>query len=202
MRDDVTCIIPCCGRLEHLQQMWPTVYTQMPCIVVAWNDPEVRKWLLGQDILCRSHKVTDLVGEPYFNLSRARNMGAAIATTPWLVFLDCDMLLDPVFAASLPLQNPNKLVVFEWGGCGFAGFLCVHIDAFRRVGGYNPRLEGYGYEDTDMRIRLHEANVGGSTIPNYLAKHIEHGDDQRTKNYRQNMQESHAHNINVAREMR
>lgn len=202
MRDDVTAVIPCCGRLEHFKQMWPTICGQMRCVIVAWTDTNTADWALRQDILWRGCRVVSVQGEEWFNLSRARNLGATLVTTPWLMFIDCDMLLSTDFAARLPLTRENQFVIFQGRGCGYAGFIAVHGAMFRRIGGYNTCLEGYGYEDTDLRERLYAANCGALEIGHELATHIEHGNDLRTMNYRNKViGETNARNTDVAKDM-
>lgn len=44
----------------------------------------------------------------------------------------------------------------QWGG---GGLLVITREAFDRVGGYDPTFIGWGYEDTDMNLRLLRAGL-------------------------------------------
>ena len=95
-------IVTCCkGRLRHLKQALPTLVAQAESevIVVDYDCPDkTREWVAAQFPGVHVVTVTDA---PHFNLSRARNIGAAHARAPWLVICDADDVLAPSFSSEL-----------------------------------------------------------------------------------------------------
>lgn len=62
------------------------------------------------------------------------------------------------------------------------GLLLVRSDDFRRVGGYNGQLHGWGWEDQDMISRL-TLGAGLTRITDGSALHISHDDAARISAY-------------------
>lgn len=125
-----------------------------------------------------------VVGEPVANRSRARNSGAAAASTRLFAFTDADCipapswleeLLNHAQLASLVAgdvrlrtgQDPNAIERFEslwrfgqaaWVEQGWAATanLLVHADAFEAIGGFDPTWRHIG-EDVDFCFRARQA---------------------------------------------
>jgi glycosyltransferase involved in cell wall biosynthesis len=62
------------------------------------------------------------------------------------------------------------------------GLLLTHRSNFERIGGYNGRLQGWGWEDQDMIARLTLAE-GLTRVQSGRVLHISHDDDARTRHY-------------------
>ena len=62
------------------------------------------------------------------------------------------------------------------------GLLIVHRETFERIGGYNGRLHGWGWEDQDMIARLTLAG-GLRRIQSGHAQHLSHDDAARMRHY-------------------
>jgi hypothetical protein len=62
------------------------------------------------------------------------------------------------------------------------GLVMTHRSSFERIGGYNARLHGWGWEDQDMIARL-TLGEGLKRIQRGAVKHISHGDDSRIRYY-------------------
>jgi glycosyltransferase involved in cell wall biosynthesis len=62
------------------------------------------------------------------------------------------------------------------------GLLLTHRSSFERLGGYNARLHGWGWEDQDMIARL-TLGDGLKRIQSGSVQHISHGDDSRIRHY-------------------
>jgi hypothetical protein len=70
----------------------------------------------------------------------------------------------------------------ETGARQAPGLLITHRANFERVGGYNARLHGWGWEDQDMIARL-TLGAGLTRIQSGSVKHLSHGDDSRIRYY-------------------
>jgi glycosyltransferase involved in cell wall biosynthesis len=62
------------------------------------------------------------------------------------------------------------------------GLLITHRESFERLGGYNGRLHGWGWEDQDMIARL-TLGEGLVRIESGQVKHISHDDSARIRHY-------------------
>ena len=118
-----------------------------------------------------------VIFEPFNQIGRARNAGAAVATGDWLLFLDADSVLTPGLLAdilrvikegksvgcgsTLRMQGlpwwanwtlqlwTGTSILFRWA----AGALVVcRRDAFREVGGFNEEL--YAADEISLSERL------------------------------------------------
>ena len=118
-----------------------------------------------------------VVFEPFNQIARARNTGAAAATGEWLLFVDADsrpsrgLLAETadkiadraVVAGGATMwmdEGPwaGALVVRAWnlfsrlGGWMAGSFIFVEADAFREIGGFSERL--FAGEELDLSDRL------------------------------------------------
>lgn len=180
----LTFVTTCRGRLPHLQESLPTFVAQpdVEVVVVDYGCPA-----RSGDWVEQAHPQVKVVraGErPRFELSRARNLGAAAATAPWLCFVDADVRLAPVFMARVgPLLEPGAFyqakprTIETWGTS-----ISARAD-FERVGGYDEVLQGWGKDDDDYYARLVLAGVRHAAFPGELLLPISHDDAQRVESY-------------------
>ena len=118
-----------------------------------------------------------VVFEPFNQIGRARNSGAAAATGDWLIFVDADshpsaglfadvadaiasgkflaggstMVLDEkMFAANLVTQGWNLTSRFKKWLAG--SFIFIETAAFRELGGFNPEI--FAAEELELSQRI------------------------------------------------
>ena len=118
---------------------------------------------------CPSARVVQVPDQRHFSNWKARNAGAAVATSELLLFVDADTILAPGAIGEIEKHLPvNAYGFFDRqasaasaaGGSALAanqlkGFHAIPRDAFRSVGGYDEVLEGYASgADTDLEERL------------------------------------------------
>jgi len=188
-------VVTCKGRLHHLQQSLPGLVHQpnTECIVVDFDCPDrTCEWVSENYPGVRIVHVTDT---PRFHLSRARNLGARAATAPRLCFVDADVVVDEAFATTVipELAEDCYFIIphmaagcdfrpspLPWGAFGTA--ICARDD-FRRIGGYDEAIEGWGGEDEDLYYRLGQAGVRLAMFPGQWLRAISHDDVERTAHY-------------------
>ena len=176
-------VTTCMGRLEHLQRSLPRIVGQpgVSCVVVDYSCPDG-----AGDWVERHHhgvKVVRIPGETRFNLSRARNAGAAAAGgAEWLGFFDADILLDESFASKVvpslrrgAYYRSSAATLQTWGS------IICHRDDFHAIGGYDENYEGWGGEDDDLVWRFTARGSAASTFPGELVEAIDHSDEMRTR---------------------
>ena len=173
-------VIVCKGRLAHLQQSLPLVAAieGLQVIVVDDDCPEhAGEWV-------EQHHPGVQVVRPSapapFNLSRARNLGAAAVSAPWLVFMDADVLVRPAFSQWLAQRRDPASFYCNTRAIPdlFGSFVCT-TRSFKAVGGYDENFRGWGGEDADIYRRLAQAGYARVHIPAALWDPIPHDDAMR-----------------------
>src|SRR5262249_41171223 len=119
---------------------------------------------------------------PSYNASAARNLGAAAASAPWLLFLDADVIAPPDLAERLrPLARPGSYAVADPRPSELCGAILVAAADFERIGGFDEAFEGWGSEDLDLLARLDLAGLARATFPASWLEVIWHDDAARTR---------------------
>lgn len=180
----VTFVTTCRGRLAHLRQSLPTFVAQPDAevVVVDYDCPERSgEWVERSFPQVKVVRASD---RPRFELSRARNLGAAAATSPWLCFIDADVAIASAFTARLRsilapgcFYQAKPRTIETWGTS-----ISARAD-FERVGGYDEVLQGWGKDDDDYYARLVLAGVRHAAFPGELLRPISHDDAQRVESY-------------------
>lgn len=159
---NATIVIPCKGRLQNLKECVASLMKEKPeefrVLVVDYGCPEdTFYWcrdsdLPGLDCL----RVQD--GTDEFNLSRARNCGTLFSSTPVIVSLDADAIIEDfsLFTEGLARLQENMSVASFRGIPGTQGVSQAMFlrNGWQIVRGYNEAMTGWGYEDTDFYKRV------------------------------------------------
>lgn len=176
----VTIVTTCMGRLAHLQRSLPTWVRQpgASVVVVDHSCPEgAGDWV---EACHPGVAVVRMPGRARFNASAARNAGARVADSPWLAFIDADVLLPEGFAARVfPLLEAGAYWRPDDRLPDLMGTVLVPREAFEAAGGYDEALEGWGNEDGDLYRRLKWTGLGRRTFPAAGIEAIRHGDAER-----------------------
>lgn len=197
---ELSIITTCMGRLHQLKQTLPINAAQpnVQCVVVDYSCPDhCGDWV--EQHYPQVHVVRAL-GQTRFNVSRARNLGAAEATGDWLFFLDADHAMSIDFMSHMraaltpdrffhpaPMKNAYGLVL-----CGRT--------AFQSIGGYDEIITDWGGEDVDLHRRLALAGLRSADFSRDLLQPIEHGDEERTQFYEESNRDlSNAWNLLYSR---
>ncbi|MES3001285.1 MAG: galactosyltransferase-related protein [Pseudomonadota bacterium] len=188
MPTDTICFVTTCrGRLAHLKQTLPLLVKQpgASVVVVDYDCPEK-----AGDWVEEAYPQVQVVRSGpagYFELARARNLGAQAAKAtqaPWLCFVDADAVLAPGFVEAIaPSLRPGHFYIAADSSGSISGMcFCTSAD-FASVGGYDVVLQGWGMEDKDLYRRLELAGVRLQRFPVDGVRMIPHGDDMRVRHY-------------------
>lgn len=181
----LTAIVTCKNRLHHLKQTLPFLIAQpsIDVIVVDYGCPQ------GTAAWVNEHypgvRVVEVRDDPGFSVARARNMGAQSAITPWLLFIDADIIVNEGFGAWLKsgLKPDGFHITPSFGSTDVSGtFFCPRL-FFEGVGGYDEAIRGWGGEDDDLYLRLLQAGHKLWNYPDALFSTISHGEDERFSFY-------------------
>ena len=162
-------ITTCKGRLEHLKASLPKMIAQgaSEVIVVDYSCPQGTGEFVTTNF--PSARLVSVPGEEHFSNWKARNAGAAAATSDVLVFADADTIVadgaidwlsNNLPEGSFGFFNSQTSRSFNQVGLRLAsnqlkGFHVVPTPVFRRLGGYDEVLEGYAAgADTDLEERM------------------------------------------------
>lgn len=198
----VSIITTCKGRLDHLKECLPTwlnqgQYKDFEIVVVDYACPENTADYIDslQDIRVRAIRATDC-GE-YFNLSRARNIGAIESVGDVLFFIDCDTKLSKDFVryhVEKVLVDGSFLTGWFYGDA--TGSCIVHRRDCFDIKGYNEVVKGWGYDDIDFYKRLEARGIEQRGFHHGIET-IKHDDNDRVKHYPDRvMRRSDKHNKN------
>lgn len=190
--ETVTIVTTCMGRLGFLKRTLPgwLKETSFHVIVVDYSCPDgtsewIEKSRFGSRVSVVSVEAEIHEGRPVFNLSRARNAGAA-EVQGFVCFLDADTGVDPGFESWLMKRLDSGCmycVVPPRGRADTFGALVVHAEAFENCGGYDEEFTGWGFEDGDLRLRLHWNGIRRIPLPGELLSAIPHENSIRAANY-------------------
>ena len=123
-----------------------------------------------------------VIAEPEPNRALARNRGIAAATGEIVLFIDDDVVLPPFFVAAharihdaetfphvvtgpiinVPAPNVRPVPTFLNGSNAFFCTCNVSVprSALESVGGFDETFDKYGWEDTELGVRLRKFDVG------------------------------------------
>ncbi|HEY6049578.1 MAG TPA: glycosyltransferase, partial [Sphingomicrobium sp.] len=154
-----------------------------------------------------SVRVVVITGETHFSNWKARNTGAAAATSDVLIFADADTILADGAVDWLAANLPEKTYgffesstsrAFNRAGPRLAanqlrGFHVVPRAAFERVGGYDEVLQGYAAgADTDFEERLGMIGLRRHALDHCMVESvIEHDLASRTQHHAQPVPKSY-----------
>ncbi|HVZ45610.1 MAG TPA: glycosyltransferase [Ramlibacter sp.] len=200
----VSFCITCKDRLLHLRETLPRN--------LAWHedDPDVEFVILnynsGDELqgwvrqtcarqLASGRLVHFFNAEPAeFRASHAKNQAFRLARGAILCNLDADNFTGPGFAAYVRSQlhtldflsggviEGNRVVATNVRGV--EGRNVVPRELFWSFGGFDEDFSSWGYEDSNLSERMMAVGLAGRTIAGDYLSCIDHGDDLRTRFFR------------------
>jgi len=201
-------ITTCKGRLEHLQASLPKMMAQgaNEVIVVDYSCPQGT----GEFVTANfpSVRLVSVPGQKHFSNWKARNSGAAVATSDVLVFVDADTVMAEGAIDWLSKNLPERAFgffdsktsrTFNEVGIRLAsnqlkGFHVIPAPLFRRLQGYDEVLEGYAAgADTDLEERLVMVRCGRFPLAaSIIESIIQHDAPSRTQHHAYPVKTSYA----------
>lgn len=174
-------VTTCKGRLHHLQQTLPLLMVNpgIEMIVVDFDCPDgTGSWVAAN---WPQVKLITVTGEAGFHHARARNLGAAQATAPWVLFIDADIrCVGDLFAwARQHLQVGAFYLSPRRDGSGLTGTHFVERQAYQRVEGFDEAIRDWGGVDEEMYVRLARSGITMRHYAESLFEEIQHGSEER-----------------------
>ena len=176
-------VTTCMGRLDHLKRTLETLVAQdCKLVVVDYSCPEnCGSWVVNNHG-SRVH-VVRVLDQKYFNVSKAKNAGAKyvkiIGTDiDWIFFLDCDMPVSSSFVDEVKRGiNKNNYFMVQYN----PGLLGVSVKDWGRAEWFDEGIDGYGYEDIQLILKLDVLGLKISLLPEKLISPIPYGAELQTR---------------------
>ncbi|MES2632538.1 MAG: galactosyltransferase-related protein [Pseudomonadota bacterium] len=180
-------ITVCRSRLHHLKLSLPKMVAQpgASVFVVDYGCPDGT----GDWVRANFPQVTVVAPQDAhkFELARARNLGAAAAIAAggeWLCFIDADTLIAPDYTSTvMPFLERGGFYRPKSGIGDSVGMCICHRDDFKKVGGYDEVLQGWGMEDRDLYTRFLIDGLARRRFPGHAFEMIRHSVDLRVQHY-------------------
>jgi glycosyltransferase involved in cell wall biosynthesis len=189
VKQDLTFVVTCKGRLHHLQQSLPLILAQRgtQTIVVDADCPNgTANWLSENFPTVTVVKIDDM---PVFNISRARNAALPSLKTPWVCFIDADVIIAENFSNHiLPSLTPSHFYNFKPNNTrlDLIGTVIAESSTVQKMGGYDEIIQGYGGEDVEFYECLKRHGAKNVRLEDSLVtKMLKHSHQERTKYYDQ-----------------
>lgn len=200
-RPGIALIAACKDRHPMLTRAfvtWLRVALVRQIVFVDWSSsPPLRETL---DALVFAHSstlfnssmpdihVVRVEGESRWVLTRAYNLAASLARFDTIFKVDCDIVLHPdsISAHALPKNPPtffsgHPALARDENQLYLSGQFITSRSLFLSVGGYDERIQTYGFEDVDLYFRLERGGARRFNLSyNYLT-HVVHHETARTQ---------------------
>lgn len=124
-------------------------------------------------------------------LTHAYNLAFSLAQGDWILKLDADALIpDDFLGKIIEAQQSNgadflcdRLTVQDWklpsSMFRTNGLFLVSREALHAVRGFNPYIQGWGWDELDLYSRLFLAGFSSQRLPIADVRSIDHSDDER-----------------------
>jgi hypothetical protein len=118
-----------------------------------------------------------------WHLAAALNVGLAEISDGWVLKLDADHSLNNTFFSRVR-KEPRTFYRGYWAAhlpknAGLNGLCLVETKNLKAVGGWDERIRTYGWEDSDLYLRLNGRGLHERWVPSGAATHLRH---PKTKN--------------------
>ena len=190
----VAIIAGCKGKHDTLLaalDSWLRVEDMTKVVLVDWDSkPRYVDFLPAYIVDDRRMHIVTVVEQPFYILTWAINLAAQSAgAVEYLLKLDCDSDVTSDFLSAHPTP-PNVAYFGNYSAARseneehLNGIFFVEAEHFRSIGGFDERIQGYGWDDEDLKGRLLSSRAA-LQLRNFdlnRVHHICHGDASRTAN--------------------
>ncbi|KAJ3091472.1 hypothetical protein HK102_000418 [Quaeritorhiza haematococci] len=212
---NVTIIAACRNRQRHLLlalDSWLNVHWASHVVLVDWSsEPSIAESLPNHIVREEAGanrprlKIVQVEGQDRWILSWAVNLAASFVDPrdPYAEILkvDCDTVLSSDFLEVHEVQN-GEYFAGDWRIARIAdethlnGVVLLKAADFHGIGGFDQRIQTYGWDDSDLYSRLNATGLKARHFDLNRMSHITHGDDQRhgLKSIRDSKRSSHSEN--------
>jgi len=204
VRPGTSIVAACMNRHETLAKVlpeWAAVDGVDEIVLVDFSsDPPLKDTVDATGV--SKVKLLRVEGEPKWVLSRAYNLGINASSHDSVLRIDCDYSVTPDFVTAhpLPVALASLPAASRKAEADKAGYYRgnyakarnedeVHLNGavfirradFWAVGGYDERIQTYGWDDEDLYNRLDKAGLRTLDLDYDKISHTPHGDGARAQ---------------------
>ena len=179
VKSSIAIVTVCMNREEHLVRTASAVarwsHHQVHIIVDWSSDTPLLRSRLPSDSRIRLVRVNH---EKVWSPALAYNFGISLVNSDYVMRIDADCWPELCWEP-FKMLSPDTAYVGQ-GGAGRYGQFLMPLEMFDRVGGFNERMVGWGFEDKDLRFRL-EFQIGARLVEldDQLIGVLEHSNKRR-----------------------
>ncbi len=123
----------------------------------------------------------------YYHRTLPKNKIHFLAKGTYLINIDADNFVDENYLNYCLLMIKKELHFFlrpsHQNSAGAFGRIMIYHKDFKKIGGYNLNIENYGFEDSEITLRLKKIGIKQIVTPNNLhLAFIDHDDKLRVAN--------------------
>jgi len=180
----ISVIISCMNRnnnlLKNIESLLPNKNID-EIIIVDWSSIVTVYDTLHTALINGNKKIIILriVDQDTWNLTTSYNIASRFVSYNKLLKLDADYVISNDF---LKVHKLKKKIFYRgnWANSTndnekcLNGFLFLYTKDFFKVGGYNEKIQTYGWDDSDIYERLNKCNIKDVNIINKHIIHIKH----------------------------
>lgn len=204
VRPGTAIVAACMNRHETLAKVlpeWAAVEGVDEIVLVDFSsDPPLKDTVDATGV--PNVKLLRVEGEPKWVLSRAYNLGVNASSMESVLRIDCDYSVRPDFVSAHPLpaalqdsaaatqkteaEKPgyyrgNYAKARNEDEVHLNGAVFIRRADFWAVGGYDERIQTYGWDDEDLYNRLEKAGLRTLDLDYDKISHTPHGDGARAQ---------------------
>lgn len=186
----VAIVAACKNRQETLAKVLPTwlaVEGVQELVIVDWGSDPPLKSVIQPEKYPRLH-LYRVNNEESWVLSRAYNLALNKTKRNYVIRTDCDYALDPALLDAHSLNETetgfysgNWMLARDENEIHLNGAMVMKREVFWNVGGYDERIQTYGWDDEDLYTRLSASNVKKLNVSYDHVSHVSHGDGERAQ---------------------
>lgn len=198
VKPGVSLVAVCMGRHDTIKKTvpaWLAVNKVNEIIVVDWSSDPPLEPIIRQIPGSERINVIRVNNEPQWVLSRAYNLAINATSYSHAIRTDCDYNIEPGFveAHRKLIESPTQTAEgkhYYAGNYNLArnenevhlnGAVFIRRNDFLNVGGYDERIQTYGWDDEDLYNRLGSSGLEKHNISYDHVSHVEHSNSGRAQ---------------------
>lgn len=175
------------GTLAKVLPTWLSVEGVHEVVIVDWcSDPPLKSIVQPEkDPRLNLYRVNS---EKSWVLSRAYNLALNKTKSNYVIRTDCDYALDNNLLDAHSLNETetgfysgNWMLARDENEIHLNGAMVLKREDFWNVGGYDERIQTYGWDDEDLYTRLSSSNVKKLNVSYDHVSHVSHRDGKRAQ---------------------
>jgi hypothetical protein len=182
----------CKGKLDQVSaavDTWLTVRGVSSVVLVDWgSSPPYSEYLPPYILDNPKLKLVTVTDQPLYYLTWAINLAVSFVLPGHnIIKLDCDSVVTSDFVESQPLPQ-GTYYAGDWENARdenemhLNGIFYIRVEDYNAVGGFDERIQTYGWDDSDLMARLEASGLAYKAFDMNRIHHLFHADSDRTAN--------------------